>query len=118
MASSSPDAALKRPRADTEPEDLLQLILVAAFDGASVKIKYHSLENLTESRAAMIERAADLTYEDMCVEEENRDILLFLRIDEPTEDEAGADTGDWITAAKNTPPGRVAKILTVIMEEY
>ena len=117
MASSTPDVSLKRPHADTEPEDLLQLILVAAFDGASVKIKYHSLENLNESRAAMIERAADLTYEDMCVEE-NRDLLLFLRIDDPTEDEAGADTGDWVTAANNTPPGRVMKILTVIMEEY
>jgi hypothetical protein len=118
MASSTPDVSLKRPHADTEPEDLLQLILVAAFDGASVKIKYHSLENLNESRAAMIERAADLTYEDMCVEEENRDLLLFLRIDHPTEDEAGADTGEWITAANNTPPGRVVKVLTVIEEEY
>jgi hypothetical protein len=104
--------------AAADPEDLLQLIVVAASDGASVKIRYHSLENLNESRAAMIERAAGMTYEDICLTLENRDILLFLGIDNPTEAEAGADTGEWITAANNTPPGRVVKILIVIEEEY
>jgi hypothetical protein len=101
-----------------DPKDLLHLIVVAASDGASVKIRYHSLDNLNESRAAMIERAAGMTYEDICLTLENRDILLFLGIDEPTEAEAGADTGEWITAANNTPPGHVAKILIVIEEEY
>ena len=68
----------------------------------------HSLENLNESRAVIIERAAGMTYQD----DENRDILLFLGIDEPTEEEAGADTGDWEAT------DLVAEILTVIEEEY
>jgi hypothetical protein len=87
--SSILDVSLKRP----EPEDLLVVTEGGPMDGSSVKIRYHSLENLNESRAAMIERAAGMTYQD----DENRDILLFLGIDEPTEEEAGADTGDWKT---------------------
>jgi hypothetical protein len=73
----------------------------------NISSRGHSLENLNESRAVIIERAAGMTYQD----DENRDILLFLCIDEPTEEEAGADTGEWEAST-------VAEILTVIEEEY